>query len=115
DAEAGRGPREIRVGNLAPVRDLSDVRDTVRAYRLLALRGAPGEAYNVATGRGTSIRDLVDRLVARARVPLSIIEDPALYRPTDIEVLIGDPGRLAVATGFQPGRPLEETLGAVLD
>src|SRR5207248_2719317 len=115
EAEAGLAPREIRVGNLSAIRDFSDVRDVARAYRLILERGTPGEVYNVATGRGTRIRELLERLVQQARVPLAIVDDPARHRPVEIPCLIGDPARLARATDFRLDRSIDETLAVVLD
>ncbi len=91
DIEAGRCPPEIAVGNLDARRDLTDVRDTVRAYRLIVEHGTPGRAYNVCTGRAVSIRDLLDMLLARARVPIQVTVDPARYRPADLPLVVGDP------------------------
>ena len=94
DIEAGRWDAELAVGNLDARRDLTDVRDTVRAYRLINERGTPGRPYNVCSGRAIAIRDLLDRLLARARVPIRIKVDPARYRPNDVPLVVGDPRRL---------------------
>lgn len=115
-AERGeRGPFRLRVGNLEPVRDYGDVRDVARAYALLLERGAPGTAYNVATGRGTKLRDIAGLLVARGRVPIELEEDAARLRPNDLTYLVGDPTRLSAATGWSPAIPLAETLSALLE
>ena len=63
------GGDEVPVGNLTPRRDFTDVRDVVRAYRLLIEHGEPGEAYNVCSGHDIAIAELADRLVARSRAP----------------------------------------------
>ena len=81
--EAGNAPREIRVGNLEARRDLTDVRDTVKAYRLIVERGRPGRIYNVCSGHAIAVRDLLDMLLARARVPIEVAVDSSLYRPND--------------------------------
>jgi GDP-4-dehydro-6-deoxy-D-mannose reductase len=109
------GDDEIRVGALDPVRDVSDVRDIVRAYRLLADRGEAGEVYNVCSGTGVSVRDIAHRLVASARRPLRLTVDPDLVRPVEVPRLVGDASRLRAATGWSPEIGLEETLAAVLD
>jgi GDP-4-dehydro-6-deoxy-D-mannose reductase len=115
-AERGeRGPFRLQVGNLEPVRDYGDVRDVARAYALLLDKGEPGTAYNVATGRGTKLRDLVGLLVAQARVPIDVEEDAARLRPNDLNYLVGDPTRLSAATGWSPAIPLAETLSALLE
>ena len=101
------GTEEIAVGNLSPRRDFTDVRDVVRAYRLLALHGTPGEAYNVCRGEDIAVRDLAVRLVGLARKPMRLVADPALQRPVDIPVLRGDPTKLRAATGWEPRIPLE--------
>jgi GDP-4-dehydro-6-deoxy-D-mannose reductase len=109
------GAASIAVGATDPVRDLLDVRDVVRAYRLLVERGEPGGVYNVCRGTGVSVRDVVERLLAASTRPLTTHTDPALLRPVDNPVLVGDPSKLRAATGWAPELSLERTLADVLD
>lgn len=113
DAERA-GAKTIPIGARDPVRDLSDVRDIVRAYRLLIEWGEPGEVYNVCSGAGVSIGEIADRLVARAGNRLEIVVDAALVRPVDVPRLVGDPTKLTTATGWSPQHTLDDTLDAVL-
>ena len=108
------GGDAVRVGAIDPVRDVSDVRDVVRAYRLLMTRGEPGEVYNVCRGRGVAIGDIARRLVARATRTLRLEVDPELVRPVEVPCLIGSPAKLQRATGWEPRFALDETLDAVL-
>lgn len=108
------GVDEIPVGSLAAIRDLSDVRDVVRAYRLLAEHGEPGEVYNVCSGRGVSIQEIADLLLSHATRPIRLVTDPALVRPIDAPRMIGDNSRLRATTGWSPEYPLEQTLADVL-
>ena len=108
------GEREIRVGNLDVVRDLTDVRDVVRAYRLVVEYGAPGDAYNVCSGRGVSVRDVAEAMLAMSDAPLELVVDADLVRPVDVPRLVGSPAKLAATTGWQPEIPLEQTLRDVL-
>ncbi|HXL15755.1 MAG TPA: GDP-mannose 4,6-dehydratase [Methylomirabilota bacterium] len=107
---AGLVAAEIKVGNLEGVRDYGDVRDVVRAYRLLLERGAPGEAYNVCTGHGHIMRRLLDSLCAIAGFKPTIVQDPARVRTKDSDFLVGDPGKLEARTGWRPEIPIEKTL-----
>jgi GDP-4-dehydro-6-deoxy-D-mannose reductase len=109
------GSDAIAVGNLDPVRDLSDVRDVVRAYRLLMERGEPGEVYNVCSGTATTIGEIAEMLVARARRPVRLEVDDALVRPVEVPWFVGDNTKLRTTTGWQPEYPLAETLDAVLE
>lgn len=109
------GDPAITVGNLAARRDMTDVRDVVRAYRLLVTGGVPGEVYNVCSGRAVAIQELADRLLALAGSDLQLRVDPALVRPTDVPEVRGDRGRITAATGWAPEVPLDDTLRAVLD
>ncbi|MDA8295052.1 MAG: GDP-mannose 4,6-dehydratase [Actinomycetota bacterium] len=113
-AELGGGG-VVAVGNLEPRRDITDVRDVVRAYRLLVERGAPGEAYNVASGRTVTIAEVLDELVGLAKCPIEVVQDPALVRPVEVPVLSGDATRLAERTGWRAEIPLGQTLGDVLE
>lgn len=114
-AAVASGAGTLSVGNLSPRRDLTDVRDVVRAYRLLAERGQPGEAYNVCSGRAVSVEEVVRRMLALAGAGLELVTDPELVRPVDAPVLCGDPSKLRAATGWEPEHSLDDTLRAVLD
>jgi GDP-4-dehydro-6-deoxy-D-mannose reductase len=108
------GAESLVTGNLDARRDLTDVRDVVRAYRSLVVSGAPDEVYNVCRGDSVPIREVAERLLALAGVDLPIVVDPARLRPSEIPDLRGDPSRLNAATGWVPEIPLEETLRDVL-
>ncbi len=114
-AEAGLSDPVIHVGNLDARRDVTDVRDTVRAYRLLADGGEPGQIYNICRGAAPSIRELLDLLVAKARVGVEVRIDPDRVRPSDNPVVLGDPGYIRRALGWQPTVPLDQSLEDVLD
>ncbi len=96
------GTEIVPVGNLTPRRDFTDVRDVVRAYRLLMVHGEPGEAYNVCSGVDIAISDLAAELVSMARRPMRLEEDLSLQRPVDVPVLRGDPTKVHKTTGWQP-------------
>jgi GDP-4-dehydro-6-deoxy-D-mannose reductase len=106
--------RSIPVGNLEPVRDFLDVRDAADAVVALLERGVAGETYNVASGNGLSLRDVFTQLAQIIGVDASPEPDPALMRPADIPYLVGDPGRLAAATGWTPRVPMRQTLTDVV-
>ena len=109
-----RGSPTIPVGNLSARRDFTDVRDVVRAYRLLIEAGRPGEVYNVCSGRDVSIGEIADGLLKLAGTTLEFETDPTLVRPVEVPVLRGDPTRLVDATGWKPEVPLDQTLADVL-
>jgi GDP-4-dehydro-6-deoxy-D-mannose reductase len=115
DIEVGRWAPEISVGNLEARRDLTDVRDTVRAYQMILERGQPGRPYNVCSGHAITMRELLDRLIARARVPVTVKIDPARYRPNDTPFLLGDPARLRDELGWSAKIPIERTLDDLLE
>lgn len=115
EAEAGVRAPVIRVGNLDARRDVTDVRDTVRAYRLLALGGEAGRPYNICRGQAHRVGDLLEALIARARVPISVELDPARLRPSDNPVVLGSYERIRRETGWEPRIPIEQTLDDLLD
>jgi GDP-4-dehydro-6-deoxy-D-mannose reductase len=108
------GGDEVPIGNMTPRRDVTDVRDVVRAYRLLVERGEPGDAYNVCSGRSVAVKEIADLLLDMAARPMRLVAEPALQRLVDIPVLVGDHGRLSRATGWAPTIPLDQTLADVL-
>ncbi len=113
--EAGQGEPIIRVGKLDAVRDLSDVRDIVRAYTLALTEGEPGAVYNVASGRGVAMRELLQTFVDAARVPIEIVVDPTLLRPVDRPLIVGEAARLRARTGWTPVIPFAQTVRDTLD
>lgn len=110
-----RGEQRIPIGSLEAVRDFSDVRDVVRAYRLLAEHGVPGEVYNVCSGTGRSVEGIVRELVDLAGARLEAVVDPALVRPVEVPRLVGDATRLRGATGWRPEIDFRRTLADVLE
>jgi GDP-4-dehydro-6-deoxy-D-mannose reductase len=114
------GDRKIRAGNVAVRRDFSDVRDVVRAYRMLVEATATSRLiadqviFNVATGRTVAIRELIDRLAALAGIHVTVDVDPTLVRSGDPPEIRGDASRLTRAVGWTPAIELETTLADVL-
>jgi GDP-4-dehydro-6-deoxy-D-mannose reductase len=105
----------IKVGNLEAVRDFTDVRDMVRAYWLAVTKGRPGEVYNVATGSGITIQELLDRLLALSPAQVRVEQDPERMRPSDVVRLIGDSSKFRADTGWEPQVPFDKTLADLLD
>jgi len=112
--ELGLQEPVIRVGNIEAIRDFTDVRDMVRAYWLAVTKGKPGEVYNIATGQGIRIREMLDRVLALSRVEVKVEVDPARLRPSDVEILIGDSSKFRADTGWEPRIPFEQTLRDLL-
>jgi GDP-4-dehydro-6-deoxy-D-mannose reductase len=102
--------RKVTVGSLAARRDFTDVRDVVRAYRLLVERGTSGGTYNVCSGSDVAIADVADMLRKLLYEEAEFVEDASFSRPLDIPVLRGDPSKLREATGWTPDFSLEATL-----
>lgn len=110
-----RGDEEISVGDLSTRRDFSDVRDVVRAYRLMAMLGATGEVYNVASGHDVAIADIAAQLVRLIAPNVRLVVDPALLRPVEIPVSRGSYEKLHETTGWSPSIALHVSLSDVID
>src|SRR5207249_510617 len=102
EIESGRREPELLVGNLDARRDLTDVRDTVRAYVMLVDHGRSGRPYNVCSGCAVTVRELLDRLLGRSRVKIKVRVDPDRYRPNDAPLIVGDPSRIRSEVGWTP-------------
>jgi GDP-4-dehydro-6-deoxy-D-mannose reductase len=113
EIEAGIREPVLRVGNLDSVRDFLDVADVVDAYLRLLDPQLEVDAYNVASGVGVPLGDLLDQLLAPLPHKPRIEKDPTRFRPTDY--LVGDSSRLRAATGWEPRVPIERTLKGLLD
>lgn len=115
EIEAGLKPPVIQVGNLSAQRDLTDVRDTVHAYRLIVERGVPARPYNVCRGEAVAVQWLLDTLISFAKVSVEVVPDPARYRPNDSPIVLGNPARARNELGWIPRIPLEQTLHDLLN
>ena len=109
------GEATLRVGDLSAKRDFTDVRDVVRAYRLLAAAGHPGEAYNVCSGVSVSVQSVAEQLLALAHHPMDLVVDQALLRPIDLPDLRGDASKLHSHTGWAPATGLKKSLSDLLE
>lgn len=105
--------RVVRVGNLAAERDFTDVRDVVRAYRLLVVGGHTGEPFNVASGRAVRIEEILWRLRAISGLDVEVKVDTGRLRAAEATRIVGDASRLQALTGWRPGIRLDTTLGEV--
>jgi GDP-4-dehydro-6-deoxy-D-mannose reductase len=112
--ERGHGPAVLETGKLDSRRDLTDVRDMVRAYVLLMERGRSGEAYNAGTGQTQVIGDVLERLLALSGVRVEVRLRPELIRPHDPAGLRADASKLRRETGWEPRFTLDQTLLDIL-
>ncbi len=115
DIERGLKDPVVRVGNLEAERDFTDVRDVVRGYFLALEKGRSGEAYNICSGKSWKIRDLLDRLLSLSDAEITVRQDPARLRPSDVPRLLGDCSKFKRDTGWVPQIPFEQTLQDMLD
>ena len=115
EIEAGTRPPRLTMGNIESRRDVMDVRDTVRAYRAMMQSGRPGGTYNVCSGKPVAVRSLVELFAKKSRVKVDVVQDPALFRPNDTPLILGDLSRLHADTGWSPQIPLEKTVEDLLE
>jgi GDP-mannose 4,6-dehydratase len=115
EIELDRQKGPVRVGNLNSVRTLADVRDAVRAYKLLLDKCPAGEVYNIGGKETMTVGDILETLKSLARVPIEHVVDPARLRPSDVTLQIPDTSKFHGATGWQPKIPASQTLRDLLD
>jgi GDP-4-dehydro-6-deoxy-D-mannose reductase len=113
--EQGLQPPLVEVGNLNARRDFTDVRDVVRAYRLIAEHGESGSVYNLGSGQAVMIQELLNHLLAASRTAIAVEPRPELMRPIDIPLVVCDPSRLRKQTGWAPAITLQQSLSDILD
>lgn len=113
--EAGQLEPVLRVGNLDPIRDFTDVKDMVKAYHLAWQQAKPGQVYNLGSGVGVTIQSLLDLLLKQAKVKIQVETDPNRYREAEVPELIADASKFKKLTGWQPQIPLADTVSRVLN
>lgn len=115
EIESGSKPARISVGNLEAMRDFTDVRDIVRAYRLLAERGRGGETYNVGRGEAVMISALLNTVLGEAKCQIEVLRDESKMRPSDVPLHVADIRKIKKDTGWQPSISLEKTARDTLE
>lgn len=112
--QLGRQARVIRVGNLDPERDFTDVRDVVAAYVALAEHGRPGEAYLICSGKPVPVRHILETLIALSSLDVEVVVDSTRVNPSDTPCLYGSHAKITTDTGWQPRIPLRQSLADAL-
>lgn len=115
EIERGDRPPVIEVGNLAAMRDFTDVRDMVRAYELALLKGESGAVYNIGRGSAVSIEQLLETMLKASRAVIEVRVDPGRLRQVDAPLQVCDARRFRERTGWEASIPLERTLVDILD
>jgi GDP-4-dehydro-6-deoxy-D-mannose reductase len=113
EIEAGK-KKSLRVGNLEAVRDFVDVRDAAEAMWMVAEKGSPGQVYNICSGKGKCMKDILNTLTALSSQKIKIVFDPQRMRPSDKPLLVGDNSKI-IELGWHPEIPLEKTLADILE
>ena len=113
--EKGKKENVIKTGNLDAIRDFTDVRDIVRAYWLSLQKGEPGEAYNICSGKGYTIGEVLDILCGLTKTKIKIKKDLSRMRPSDVQVLVGDGAKFRKKTGWKPEIPFKKTMKDLLE
>ena len=112
--EAGYQEPLLHCGDLDSKRDWTDTRDMVRAYWLAAERGEPGEVYNTGSGKCIRIGEMLDILLSHTTADISVEQDPARMRPSDVRLLWANVDKFKAATGWEPVIPFEQTMADLL-
>lgn len=115
EIEKGLRPPEISTGNLSAKRDFTDVRDIVRAYRLLGEKGISGKTYNVGRGRAVSIEYILDTAMGLSEISIVHSTDPNRLRASDIPVIEPDVSEILSDTGWKAEISVEKTVSDTLD
>jgi GDP-4-dehydro-6-deoxy-D-mannose reductase len=115
EIEAGQREPVLRVGNLDARRDLTDVRDTVRAYRMLVDSGRPRRPYNICSGQAHRVGDLLTMMLGMSRTAIQVSVDESRLRPSDNPIVLGDPSRVRAEVGWEARIAIERTLADLLD
>jgi len=107
----------IYVGSLETKRDFTDVRDIIRGYWLALEKGIPGEVYNICSGKGYKIGEILDMLLGMTsnHTKIKVKKDSARMRPSDVPVLVGNSTKFRKQTGWKPKIPFEKTLKDIMD
>lgn len=107
---------KLMAGNLESIRDISDVRDIVQGYKKILETDVPsGETFNICSGQGIKMKDLLEKLLGFANKPILVVEDPKRMRPSEVPITVGDNSKFKRLTGWEPKIPIDQTLQDTLE
>ncbi len=109
------GKKMISVGNVDIIRDFVDVRDVVRAYYLLLKKGIAGEVYNICSGKGHSLKEIIQKLSSLLHMDILLEVDEKLVRPADNGIIIGSYEKIKERVGWHPSTPIEKSLQDIVE
>jgi len=112
--EKGLIPPTLKMGTPYAIRDFNDIRDIVRAYKLAIEKCDIGEVYNICTGKGYAIANIVEVLMELSQIKFNVIEDKTRSRPSDVPILIGDSTKFREATGWNPEIDFDTSMKDIL-
>jgi len=113
--EKGKQEPVIKVGNLEAQRDWTDVRDMVKGYLLSVEKCDAGDVYNICTGNGVVVQDMLNILLGMSKAKVKIVQDPSRMRPSEVPILVGDNSKFVAKTGWKPEIPFEKTMEDLLN
>jgi GDP-4-dehydro-6-deoxy-D-mannose reductase len=112
--KSGAIHKKIITGDLSIVRDFLDVRDVVRAYYLLLMKGRKAEVYNICSGNGIILRDIITKMSEILKMKIEIEVNPGLIRPSDNMKIVGSYQKIQDEFGWAPEIPLEKSLSDII-
>jgi GDP-4-dehydro-6-deoxy-D-mannose reductase len=115
EIEKGIRPPVLMIGDVESKRDWTDVRDMVRGYWLALEKGVPGDVYNIGSGSTQTVREMIDTQLALSKVKITVQQDPARLRPSDVKILWSDITKFQTQTGWKPVIPFSKTMQDLLD
>lgn len=107
--------KKVITGDLSIIRDFVDVRDVVRAYYLLMMKGIKGEIYNICSGRGISLEAIMGKMCSILGIDIDQETNPELVRPNDNPIIIGSASKLYHTLGWQPSIHIDQSLADIID
>jgi GDP-4-dehydro-6-deoxy-D-mannose reductase len=108
-------PAQLHTGDLTIVRDFLDVRDVVRAYYMLLKNGDKGEIYNICSGKGIALEQIINKLSDMISLQVVTVQDPALVRPNDNRIIVGDNSKLKARIAWETEYSLDRSLQDIID
>ncbi len=107
--------KKVITGDLSIIRDFVDVRDVVKAYYMLLMNGKKAEIYNICSGTGTSLQEIMDKMCRILNIDIILEQDPNLIRPNDNKIIIGSAAKIKKSLSWSPGISIDKSLTDIIN